>query len=61
MWASDKGHKETVEMLLQEKNIDVNHQDFFDSTALILASSKGHKETNLTLAPCISVTTTLAR
>ena len=43
--ASIKGHKEIVQMLLQQEKIDVNKQDGFGGeTALMWASQKGHKE-----------------
>jgi ankyrin repeat protein len=42
--ASINGHKEIVQMLLQDKNIQINQQDEDGKTALILASMKGHKE-----------------
>jgi hypothetical protein len=42
--ASERGHKEIVQMLLQDKNINVNQQDENGQTALMRASEKGHEE-----------------
>jgi ankyrin repeat protein len=42
--ASEKGHREIVEMLLQDKIIQINLQDDFGYTALMYASERGHKE-----------------
>ena len=36
--ASEKGHKEIVEMLLQDENIEINQTDQYGNTALIKAS-----------------------
>jgi ankyrin repeat protein len=45
MWACIKGHKEIVQMLLQDENIKINLQGGWDGwSALIVASRKGHKE-----------------
>jgi ankyrin repeat protein len=43
MWASRNGHTEIVEILLRNKDIDVNLQDKLNGwTALMWASGKGH-------------------
>jgi ankyrin repeat protein len=44
MHASKRGHKEIVQMLLQDKNIRLNQHDRYGCTALIEASKRGHKE-----------------
>jgi ankyrin repeat protein len=44
IWASERGHKEIVQMLLQHKNIDLNQKGEYGKTALMLASINGHKE-----------------
>ena len=44
MRASEEGHKEIVQMLLQEENTQINQQDEDGRTALWWASQKGHKE-----------------
>ncbi len=44
MCASRKGRKEIVEMLLQDKRIEINKQNKEGNTALMLASEEGHKE-----------------
>jgi ankyrin repeat protein len=44
MWASEKGHKGFVEILLQYKNVQTNLQNKDGNTALMLASIRGHKE-----------------
>ena len=42
MWASKEGHKDIVEMLLQDERIDTNQLD--SDIALMFASKKDHKE-----------------
>jgi ankyrin repeat protein len=44
MRAADKGHKEGVEILLEEGSIDIDHEDKDGETALSLAEQSGHKE-----------------
>ncbi len=41
---AEKGHKETVQMLLQNERIEINLQVNDGWTALMEASWKGHKE-----------------
>jgi ankyrin repeat protein len=42
--ASELGHKEISEILLEQNNINVNQQDDYGYTALIWACNRGHKE-----------------
>ncbi len=44
MYASEQGHKEIVQMLLQDKNIQINQQNNRGLTALMCASKYGLKE-----------------
>ena len=42
--ASDKGHRDIVQLLLGVEGIDVNMQNSSGDTALTLASAKGHRD-----------------
>ena len=42
--ASEKGHKDIVELLLNMKNIDVNKATNKGSNTIIIASENGHKD-----------------
>jgi ankyrin repeat protein len=44
MLASEKGHKEIVKILLENKNIEINQTTKSGWTALMLACEKGHVE-----------------
>ena len=44
IWASQNGHSDVVQVLLQNEDIDVNIADRDGITALYKASSRGHKE-----------------
>ena len=44
MWASRKGHKDIIEILLLNEETNINQQDKDGKTALMNAASRGHKE-----------------
>jgi ankyrin repeat domain-containing protein 50 len=44
MMASLNGHKESVQKLLQSKNINATQQNIYGQTASNLASQKGHQD-----------------
>jgi ankyrin repeat domain-containing protein 50 len=47
--ATQEGHQEMVQLLLDYKDINVNEQDFYGQTALFEASCHGQKEIQLLL------------
>ena len=51
-WASDRGNKDIVKMLLDIKDLDVNLKDNDGQTALHYASSCGHLDVVQTLIDC---------
>ena len=44
MWAARDGRKETLELLLEQENIDINAKENNGLTALISAGGGGHKD-----------------
>jgi hypothetical protein len=42
--AARRGHKDIVELLLEQENIDINAKDNYGNTALMWAAYRGHKD-----------------
>lgn len=58
-WASDRGNKDIVKMLLDIKDLDVNLKDNDGQTALHYASSCGHLDVVQILIDCPRVDRTI--
>ena len=58
-WASDRGNKDIVRMLLDIKDLDVNLKDNDGQTALHYASSCGHLDVVQILLDCPKVDRTI--